>query len=139
MPDLSYDAVMGWLKERDPVAAAVALPGPVDDVQPAMGLLLTLGNWLDDMLPHNPEGVAGILLQPDMRQLMDQIGMVRRLRLLEWVKEVKLPNYQGVQDALADPEEMAALERLEILRSLFSPERIAELRAACERAKEGSA
>lgn len=139
MPDLSYDGAMEWLKMRDPIAAAVALPGHVDAVEQAADLIVHLGSLLDDALAGDKATVADLLSRPELQTLMTQIGLARRLRLLEWVREVDLPNWQGIQDHLADPLEMAGLERLEILQSIFSPERLAALRGICERVKGGAA
>lgn len=142
MPDLDYAAVSGWLRGRDPGAAALARPGPVDADDRALAALLRLGVALDRAAERDAADLADMLCGPEtaalLRQVLAQIGMARRLRLLEWLGEAGLPNNQAIVAAMGDGSdgafqraELAALERRAILARVFAPERVAELRVAC--------
>lgn len=145
MPDLDHAAVSGWLSARDPVAAALARPGPVDADDRALAALLRLGVALDKAAERDAAALAEALCEEEtsvrLRSALAQIGTARRLRLLEWLGEAGLPNGRALLAAMGDGPggafqraELAALERRAILARVFAPERVAELRAACAEA-----
>lgn len=142
MPDLTHAAAVRWLHARDADAAALARPGPVDAHAPALAALLHLGSLLDEAAECSPAALSAALRQPEvgarLRQTLPQIGMARRLRLLEWFDDAGLPGHEAIVATMGDgPDgafqraELTALERRAILARIFSPERVAELRTAC--------
>jgi hypothetical protein len=70
------------------------------------------------------------------------------MRLLHWLAEIGLPDRPAVISALIGADDaagdalraaIAAVTRQALLRRIFSADRIAALRAACETALEGGA
>ena len=142
MPDLSHHSTLAWLRARDPGAAALARPGPADADAAALKAVLRLGTLLDRAAEADAVALAEALCRPEtaaaMRRVLPQLGVARRLRLLEWFAgSGGLPHGRVLVAALGDgPDgafqraELAALERRAVLERLFAPERVAEVRAA---------
>ena len=153
MPDLEQAAVAEWLTALRP-AAANEWPPAIRAIQTEADnakRLQALGSILDEIpqeeLPDLSTALREGPLRDDLRAVMAQLGAARLMRLLHWLAEIDPPACPAVIAALIGADDaagdalraaIAAVTRLALLRRIFSADRIAALRAACETAFEES-
>jgi hypothetical protein len=154
MPDLEQHAVTEWLAALRP-AAANEWPPPIRAIETEADnaeRLQALGSILDEIVPGALRDLSTALseapLRDDLRAVIAQLGAARLMRLLHWLAEIGLPDCPTVISALVGGNDgngdalraaIAAVTRWALLRSLFAPDRIAALHAACEAALAGDA
>lgn len=144
MPDLSLDAVAGWLRERDPDIATLPLLGPIDGDPAVLQTMLQLGDLLEQALVDDAERLSARLRHPatavNLRAALSQAGLARRMRLLAWLSEEGLPEQEALLATAMGPgedgdfirAELQALHRRALLARIYSPERIRILLTACQ-------
>ena len=154
MPDLEQAAITEWLTALRPAAANEWPPAirAIETEADNAKRLQALGSILDEIpqeeLPDLSTALREGPLRDDLRAVMAQLGAARLMRLLHWLAEIGLPDRPAVISALIGADDaagdalraaIAAVTRQALLRRIFSADRIAVLRAACETALEGEA
>jgi hypothetical protein len=150
MPDLSADSVAIWLFAREPAIAADLSTSTASSEEHEIVLpsVLRLGAVLDNTFHRSPDHLNAWLrrasVQADVCVALAQIERGRRLRLLHWLAEI--PGSENLTATLLESAnsdaasflraEIRALHRRALLNSIFGPERIAALLAACTEAAQ---
>ena len=148
MPDLSTDEIAHWLRGCEPTVAAElkGTPPPAEEHERVLPSVLRLGALLDECFGRSPDELRDRFrqdrVQATTRHVLAQLGVARRLRLLQWFAETAeqeefpsriIGDGQGETGAFLRAE-LLRLHRRASLDRIFSPDRIAALLAACSHA-----
>jgi hypothetical protein len=148
MPDLSRQAVNGWLSSLDrPFAVSIIELITVPEAPPASDQAVKdLGTALDGARQRDPTRLVKELsaepaLSP-LKTVLAQVSPVRRLRMLDWFCEPDLADGETILRALTKPDEsgngdsiraeIVSLNRRGLLAKIFHEKRVQALLAACE-------
>jgi hypothetical protein len=147
MPDLSIQAVIAWLDQKEPGLSGVlrhAIRAMERNAAVEAGLV-QLGTSLDHSRERNPAGLSARLLSDpvhdDLRSILAQLGGCRVLRTLDWLTEPDIPERRALIAVLLEPGGTGAgqtlqatiqqLNRRILIDRIFANERIEMLEAAC--------
>lgn len=149
MPDLEDRPVEAWF---DALRPGDGPPAPVRAVELDAGVsarLADLGRALDDAAAADAAALSLALqadaLRSDLQAILAQLGAARVLRVLTWLGEAELPECERALAALladggaagaALRSALAAVSAQVALHRMFSPGRVAALRAATQAAFE---
>ena len=146
MPNLATEPVRAWLEEIHPEITPDDWPSPIRAIEaPArhQNLLTEFGAELD-----TAAGTANWDLSESvdvLRPVLAQCGAARLLAVLHWGLQTNLPDAPHLTSLITrgdDPNARALASALgavalrATLHRMFSPERVAELEAACVMAEE---
>ena len=143
------DAINDWLL-RQPGGRHAFEPGLGSDVMPeALLALERLAEALEAASQAGPKQLAKHLADTafltSLRILAAHLGLARRYRLLAWVAEADPSNGAASLRALLDPQappagsgaalraDITRQHRLALLDTMFAPERLERVQAACRR------
>ena len=152
MPNLEQHAVAEWLAELLTGSATSDWPPVMRQVEMDRQVaadLASLGGALDGLAGEDLPRLAGVLqgktLQDDLRTVLAQLGAARPMRLLHWMAEVDVPDFQeiiaklmreDIVSARALRASVAAVTRIATVHRMVAPERVSALEAACAIASE---
>lgn len=144
MPDLSPDAARAWFVDHVPGLDHLAdrLVTPIERDPAVAKSLVELGAALEQALGREG-GVVALGREPAallLRQILEQLGPMRLVRILSWL--VETPDGRSIAVQMLgsgdDPSELRAtlheLNKQAVLSRIFAPERIDTLLRACKTA-----
>lgn len=148
---LDLATVSEWLQTQ-PGGHCVTESGLGEDAMASVSMALeNLAERFETELASDPDAFSARLTSPAgqtaFRQLAQHLSIGRRLRILAWLVEAKVPNAGLVLTSLFNPDgapagsgpallgDVRRLHRAALLEEMFATERTALVMAACNRGK----
>ncbi|MDD2859465.1 MAG: hypothetical protein PHT60_14910 [Acidiphilium sp.] len=154
MPDLNPIALAAWT-----AGFGLLLEDPIDPDRdtieadaPCENAVLRFGAALDRALDGDPQLFSeAIRSEPDrplLAGVLARISLARQARVIDWLASEAVPNGQAIMRALATPgpdgtgdairQSVGFLHRQQLLRRIFSSNRLAALLEACRIAQDST-